>query len=447
MNDKRDLTRIEDLSEFLHQNDPDVESKLTSTSENITENIPEDDVEEDEKIAIVEEEAPPHFDQLQAEHSDTKSPEDEEAIPSEITPPPPLEVESPNENILELPAESPPPSIEVKSELTLKLPLEEEKNDTLQNNVALKGTSENIFQDSLTVPDFNSELSQSFTEEPHGESRNIFTQSPEISSPIAPRETRETYSDVRKFASNIVPGLGTGGGPPYSILLKNIRYLEDTEDILRILTDLGAISAENKIESENALKTGNLLLSQLSEFAAIVIAHKIRRFDLDLEIGPSEQIHPSKFYNEEGHGPITKNNFLINREDHHEFIKTDLTPSDILLTTQPILQNYQIIRYMGIVSEHLLVNSDVLHRNPPLSDEGQIPDPQTDFAPMTEDLYKELQNAIKNKALKMEGNAVIGVSFQITPMNKEPESSELLYYQISCTGNVVLAARISQDQL
>jgi len=85
---------------------------------------------------------------------------------------------------------------------------------------------------------------------------------------------------------------------------------------------------------------------------------------------------------------------------------------DLPISTTPSLENFVINRYIGIVSEHTF-----------------IPESEVETAPW-EEKYAFLANQLKNKALKLRGNAIVGVAYQLTPIDPNQ-------FKLTCTGSVV----------
>ena len=85
-------------------------------------------------------------------------------------------------------------------------------------------------------------------------------------------------------------------GPSFSIVIRNIEDEEIKEEIKHLLTTIGL-----KIDPfERGLALGQVLIGQISEYCAIFLAHKLRNLDVDIKFGLSEQIHPSENDDEGG---------------------------------------------------------------------------------------------------------------------------------------------------
>jgi uncharacterized protein YbjQ (UPF0145 family) len=224
--------------------------------------------------------------------------------------------------------------------------------------------------------------------------------------------------EVQDFAKNISVGQAlTTGNPPFSIILKSIKYTEDADDILRILKEYGIVNDSNESVFKQGLEAGSVLISQISEYAAIILTHKFRQYDLDIIMGLSDEIHPPKI--KEGKGLISKISAHQNKEEDGELNSGVESPEIILMATTPTLENYKINRYIGIITEYSKVAKE-------------------DVAKLEEDFdqnFGSLTDKLKEKAFKLRGNAVVGVTYQMTP--REDES-----FSLTCFGNVVWVSPI-----
>jgi hypothetical protein len=234
-------------------------------------------------------------------------------------------------------------------------------------------------------------------------------------------KTPETFEDLKKFAeSSSFAGMGAEGNPSFSVLLKNVRYIEDVNDIMSMLKELGLMS-DSEEQTKARLMRGNLLVPRISEFAAIFLAHKLRRFDIDIQVGLSDEIHPPKHQESPETGLVSKHTLYQNQTHHFHFDDPKLELSHIIVASSSNLEGHQVIRYLGVASEHKMLDSHIVE------DEGSEDIPRH---------YSELAQKLKAHALKAHANAVIGLNYQLTPLPSEYglNSSK---YRLSCTGNLV----------
>lgn len=234
-------------------------------------------------------------------------------------------------------------------------------------------------------------------------------------------KTPETFEDLKKFSeSSSFTGMATEGNPSFSVLIKNVRFIEDVNDIVTLLRELNLLmDPEEQIKSR--LMRGMLLVPRVSEFAAIFLAHKLRRFDIDIQVGLSDEIHPPKHQETPETGIVSKFNLYQNQTHHFHFDDPKLEISQIIVAATPSLEGYQVLRYMGVASEHKMLDSHVVED----SESTEVPRH-----------YQELANKLKAHALKAHSNAVVGLNYQLTPIPSEFGMGGHKY-RLTCTGNLV----------
>lgn len=239
--------------------------------------------------------------------------------------------------------------------------------------------------------------------------------------PETPYKAPESFEDLKKFAENTsVTGMGVEGNPSFSVLLKNVRYIEDINDILTLMKELSLLSDPEE-QIRQRLMRGHLLVPRISEFAAIFLAHKLRRFDIDIQVGLSDEIHPPKHQEAPETGIVSKHSLYQNQAHHFHFDDPKLEISQIIISATPNLEGHQIIRYLGVASEHKMLEGHIVEDE----DSSEIPRH-----------YSELAQKLKAHALKANANAVIGLNYQLTPLPSEYGMSGSKY-RLSCTGNLV----------
>lgn len=250
--------------------------------------------------------------------------------------------------------------------------------------------------------------------EPEPEPVHAYTPSPEYKAP-------ETFQDLKQFSeSSSFTGMATEGNPSFSILVKEVRYLEDVNDIVSLLKEFKLL-VDSEEQTKNRLMRGTLLIPRISEFAAIFVAHKLRRFDVDLQIGLSDEIHPPKHQEAPEIGIVSKHSLYQNQTHNFHFDDPKLELSQIIVAATPSLEGYQVIRYMGVASEHKILESYV------------VEDENSSDIPLH---YQELAQKLKAHALKNHSNAVVGLNYQLTPIPTELGIGGHKY-RLTCTGNLV----------
>lgn len=239
--------------------------------------------------------------------------------------------------------------------------------------------------------------------------------------PPADYKAPEEFKDVKTFAeSSAFSSVSAEGNPSFSILLKNVRYIEDVNDIVTILRELSLL-ADSEDQVKGRLMRGHLLIPRISEFAAIFVAHKLRRFDIDIQVGLSDEIHPPKHHEAPELGMVTKHNLYQNQAHHFHFDDPKLEISQIIVAATPTLEGHQVLRYLGVASEHKMLEGNLVE------DDGSDEIPRH---------YQELAQKLKAHALKANANAVVGLNYQLTPLPSE-YGIHGHKYRLSCTGNLV----------
>jgi uncharacterized protein YbjQ (UPF0145 family) len=155
--------------------------------------------------------------------------------------------------------------------------------------------------------------------------------------------------------------------------------------------------------------------------------------------------------------------------------KSPLELDQIMTSTMSQISGYEIMKYIGITSENTMIDPESLNLNGPQivnqiietfsdkekqelyyrqtarenqmslhSDPSSInfdddddvdkKDLQADHKSSLTNIYDQLVLKLKAKAMELNGNAVVGVNFNITPM---PYADYKTLYQVTCTGNVV----------
>lgn len=286
----------------------------------------------------------------------------------------------------------------------------------------------------------------------------------------------ETFSEVSNFIESASYGdLSAEGNPPFSMIIKNIKYEEDADDILELLLENKVISPDKKEEVKTNLARGQLLISRISEFAAIFLAHKLRKFDIDILCGLTEEINPPKSYQSNDRGLSSKRSLLGNKKVFKTKDSLGST-SQIITSTLSSIEGYRILKIYGIITHSKVIKISDLKG--PLEDEiiqhtggdkeylkkeqlirenhyaGQSSfEPYYDIKNMPEpksrkqnhnldQLYKEIVDEIIEKVDNPQVNAVLGINFTIGPVEIDDYLSRGPKYQIICSGNLVCMEKI-----
>jgi uncharacterized protein YbjQ (UPF0145 family) len=383
-NNKSDLTRIEDLGEFIHElNNEDEVPELPSSSE---EDISFDSGEENSS-----------FESSENFGSSFESDSEEISFSSELS----SDSESQDnfttsfeETTLEASGtewESTPEEVHEETTQTEVTPIEEDDS--------LSFVSETSFENSQP--------------EPVIELRSDY-------------KTPETFEDLKKFSeSSSLSGMATEGNPSFSVLVKNVRFIEDVSDIVSLLKEFNLL-ADSEEQTKARLMRGMLLIPRISEYAAIYLTHKLRRFDIDIQLGLSDEIHPPKHLEAPETGIVSKHNLYQNQTHHFQFDDARVDLNQIIVSATSSLDGFQILKYLGVASEHKIMD-------------GQIVEDENSKEVTT--FYHELAQKLKAHALKANANAVVGLNYQLTPLPSD-YGLGTPKYRLSCTGNLVWISKL-----
>lgn len=397
-NDKRDLTRIEDLGDFFHE--------LTAEDEQLTDLSPElPDLPFAEEGSL-EVETQTHTEESTFDSNEFGTTEESAFGINHF--------ESSEESTFEN------SDFENSEETTFSTNVSETIEESTFETSDFETTT---FENDLSRNDFTATKEftpdeESFTEETSIPETNQIWREETVKHAY---KTPETFADLKKFSeSSSFSGMATEGNPSFSVLVKNVRFIEDVNDIIILLRELSLL-ADSEEQVKARLMRGMLLVPRISEYAAIYLAHKLRRFDIDIQIGLSDEIHPPKHQETPETGIVSKFNLYQNQSHHFQFDNPKLELSQIIVATSPNLEGYQVLRYMGVASEHKMLDSHI------------VEDESSDEVPQH---YKELAQKLKAHALKAQANAVVGLNYQLTPIPSEFGISGHKY-RLTCTGNLV----------
>jgi uncharacterized protein YbjQ (UPF0145 family) len=496
--EKSDLTRIEDLSEFLHQDDPDVDAQLDTSSDSpppVDELPGLDDLEDGDEEESFPEFRPNSEDEDESEEQDSlddfsstdetqsdfsidsddfnsDSEDNEDFSGEEFSMEDSSEdfsEDSTEENSFETDDFSMDPQeddSQEKDTTTEEVSFDDNEDDFSQSfdeESESEGEEESFDFAESSLDDESNEDEVSFEETTEEESFDQLDSTEDTEEePLEPVsdfaeevvqepvqqtyvDKSEKFEDVKSFAKNITYGkIAVGGNPAFSVILRNVKFEEDAEDIIILLREHGVLDESNEESMQQSLESGSLLISQISEYAAIFLTHKFRRFDLDIQMGLSDELHPSKSYERDSVGLISKSRVNQNKSETNRIEKHDIELDSIILATTPTLENYKIVEYAGIVTEFSIITNEQLTSDSQLSelherkakghlDEEKSDNDEEDFEITIShnDIYKDLSEKLRPHCLKKHANAVVGINFQITPLSDGEK------YKISCSGSAV----------
>ena len=440
-----DLTRIEDLTEFLHdeeEHDQPEESPLNSKENDENEQELEGSEEEQEL------ESPPSFEENQEEQEFESPPSFEENQEEQEFESPPSfeenqeeqELESPpsfEENQEEQEFESPPSFEENQEEQEFESPPSFEENQEEQEFESPPSFEENQEEQEFeSPPSFEeNQEEQEFeplpTPEENEEEQEFKSPSRFGNNKENPEEKsipKESFNDVTNFAQNLNNSTNKSGGPPsYSLLLKGILSNKHHEDILNILNEYNIIQDQNL--TQTSLNLGHLLIPQISEFAAIFLASKLKKYTRNIKLGLSEEIHQSSSYTHDNKGYVSPHSLLQNKDFKYQKTEVISNSNNILTSTNSSISNKLITKYLGVISESQTCNVEDLSKSPNKNKVDRFN--TTTSLPL--EIFDHLLSLLKLKAYKKNANCILSLNYSFHPMESTNE-----IYQIICTGNAVI---------
>ncbi|EQC46331.1 heavy metal-binding domain-containing protein [Bacteriovorax sp. Seq25_V] len=487
---KEDLTRIEDLSEFLHQEDPETDSLFDDEPPPIeTIGAPLanlDDLEDDEDSEDFNnfQEFNPNLSSNESEDNNFTDNSDEENlafpdIPSESDedvedatmsfqnsefPEFPSddnneldelgEPEDDTEDSFEMSSESDSEENEFSSEFDDSAYPDyeespEEQTEELSDGFELsEDNTEEDFEDN-TGDEFSAEDEEDYEEQDLAyesvQDEDSFTDSPAAvqviheetpsyssSSDSAPRED---FKDVKEFAKNISYGsVQVGGNPAFSILLKDLLSEDVHDSILAILNEHGLLG-DNESIYKQSMMLGNLLIAQISEYSAIYLASKLRKYCVDIQVGLSEDIHPSRSYENENKGLVTKRSIFQNKDKKYKKAQHKFSIEDLLVSKQHQIAGTTIVEHIGVITTSRLVSlGDLSEQTTQFDGNGDV----SEFKISSTEIYDLMIKTLKDQAFEKGANAIISIGHTLTPvLNHQEEDGDSLY-QLQCSGDAVI---------
>lgn len=444
--ESHDLTRIEDLSEFLHEEDPDLEDRFNNFKVDL----------KDLDSTGLHDDTPPALPSLPETEENTQSDQDtsfeaaEESL--EIGSFESQETEGDEVSFEESSFDFPTESFESSENSE-----DEEHAFSLPNESSDESSDESSFDSPLEMDSLAGSESTDFSEEiPQEDSFNeslapyhAFKQE---DSPSAP----ERFEDVKTFAQNFSYGKVQGAGnPPFSIIVRHIKFKEDAEHIEDLLREFDLINDKNEADTRKALEYGSIIIPQISEYCAIVLAHKLRRFDLDIEVGLSDEIHPSKEAEGNPKGLLKKDSLKQNKTESFKLSEVDNSIKDVIVSTSSSIPGHVVSHYIGIQTVFAIVDEAELEKlqfvqksmreksalydyeaaeENGLSSEKAFTDYQNSFT----FLYDDLAQQLKQKAFTQKANALLGLNFQLSPLQFERSHKRVNAYQVTCSATLAV---------
>lgn len=478
--DDEDITRIEDLADFNHDEEdeedipsledmasemglsdlPDLPSEnLGDPEEDFPTELPPEvsDQLEDQPENELEDEFADEFESSQFESSfDSALDENDSEVPSYDFSETSLEENEEFENTQGY-LDEPEQEIEPEPETAWKPEL------TNAGFTATKLSSSQLTPEAELVPEEEPEFT-----------KTEMTKTEIEHQPIESWKEPEPLEDLTHFAKEQLHiDYSAEGNPPFSIIVKNLRYYEDIEGILDVLTEFNL--ADNRESMRENLAHGQVLIPRLSEYVAIIICHKLRVFDCEILMGLTEEIHPPKSYESQDRGLITKK--VLNQNKRHHFQAKDLLDNSLVMTTTlNQIEGHVVKKHIGVITHSTVLNATDLNKSSQLEDEiidNIAPEDQRRISRLRlkrenylasqsepdylrditvrpsvqkqnynlDSIYKDLLEEIRVKAIEEKANGVIGINFTITPISIDSYLEGGAQYQVVCSGNLVWLER------
>lgn len=408
-NKNGDMTRIEDLSQLLHRDDPEIEALFRkanelpdlpteneesieeeiSFEESVNEEILNEEIQNEETpIEVTFEESAPNFEESDSFNNETETEIQQENLSPEIE-----EVIFESNNIESNNIES--DSLESQNEESTFSNIETDSDYQL-------GESHNFLEDTNNT-DFHEEK----IETPSAEE--------EISLHQLQQENIE-YNNATNFGHASI-----AANPAYSLKIENLDP-KDADDILEIISEYGLLENNAEKDFRDSLKSGALLISQRSEYLIIHLATRLKRFGASMIMGPSDKIFSSKILKSQAsRGLVTKKIKDQAKKGSEDFTSAEKNQrhQDFYLAfvgeplTVSVFEDLGPLYATEIIDEDDLLRSSYAQRS--LEKIEKIPAEELHlFKEYSEliDLKKiKLQKILKAKAIVIEANGIINMQF------------------------------------
>lgn len=463
--DKKDLTRIQDLSEFLHEDDPDAEEILNLNLD------PADDEENhggEDLDSLEDYQSDESSDEYSSEDSTFEAEQDENQWDSDSDSELNTEFET-DENPLDDSEENTFESDQFESEesdfadgFESDYDAEEDTNsfedsegpEVYEEIIEEPPTEVPVANDSPTSNTFQAPVNNDYvpptkTEKEILDSTRNINRSELVASKVeneldnlrnapATRESDGLTNELRQFGENYTyNSVKSSGNPAYSILVTEIPS-QHHEDIIMHLREF-QITGDDDLYRQS-LEENMVLISHIGEFAAISLANKFSRYGAKVKLAPSEILHESPHYENESQLTHSASSINSSIEDDVE-IDSSFKAGNIIITTTSFLQGHKIHKYLGLVQDFVVLSTSELHDliNAKESSEREIKDviDQEFFNKnlLIHEFHDKLQRSLEHQARAKKGNAIVGLQYSYTNPSRNT-------YEITCTGTVVYALRI-----
>lgn len=453
----QDLTRIENLSEFIHEDDTAVDrlfesfnspGKSSSSEDSATDSHDEegsrlynldeleDSPETTEEVESEYSESSESFDSSEVETTDFSSEEESDFTDYQST-----EEES-----------------DSFAESSWDSPLADDSPEESQEEY--KEDKEEEAEEDQLPPPIPEEINESFFQEESPSSFSESEEEPSFEEP--PYQVANHYSEVKSFGNNITPNehFSTAANPPYSIVIENIQYKEDAKDLQKVLEDFEIITAANASDYQVAINNGRVLVPQISEYKAIMLGHALRKFNFSIQVGLSHQVFSPSVESAEFKGLISKKFSHQNLKENATRRERNFEIEDIHITSLSEIPDFEIIQLhdvktlMSVISQEELQRLEFVesalraHDFAGNIDQSSIDEAMSEtieaymsYQKSFEYLYSDMILRLRQEAFDLGLNAVLGINFNLTllPTGIDQKTS----YTITCTSTFATVSKKS----
>ncbi len=224
--------------------------------------------------------------------------------------------------------------------------------------------------------------------------------------------SRAEFLEVKKFASNISFGeINTDANPPFSIILKDINNSDEGDEILSILKQHKIIKDNDEEKVKLSLQRGQLLIPRISEYSAIYLANKFRQYDVKISIALSSTL--SEEIDNEDLGKVGSLNAIQNKSINVVLDSKDIDDIDIIITNKSEIDSYNIIQFKNLINSISTLS---------------VEDAKNDETMSL--IYNQLAKDLKKQAYNTGCNAIVNVMFSTQQVGS--------ILKIICQGNSVI---------
>jgi uncharacterized protein YbjQ (UPF0145 family) len=242
-------------------------------------------------------------------------------------------------------------------------------------------------------------------------------------------------SSLQDFASTVFPANASAVAPAYSLKLEDIDP-EQHQAIMAIIREAKIYAPADEALLSQSLASGRLLIAHISEYMAVTLAHQLRRLAGELVWGLAQDVHPSPSYApEENRGNALNSLPGQNQAQSYDALQVARDLNSIILTTAPQVAGHQIKRYLDLITEQAFLRPAQL--GPQAHDLLNYPeDAKIDVSEdiASWDIYHELTTRLRQKALAAQADAIINLNFVLHPVFLD--SGERGHH-LTATGNLV----------